>query len=86
MLQGWNELLHLVPSDMGLTAALGEAGEDPIAWLSAAAGIPRAELQKVRHLRNSVASNRPVPDRELTSALDTIERALALVGRTRLPE
>jgi hypothetical protein len=86
VVQGWNDLLHLVPADMGLTAALGEGGDDPVGWLSTAAGIPRAELEKVRQLRNSVAANRPVPDRDLSSALETIDRTLAVVGHMRLPE
>lgn len=86
VVQGWNEVLHLAPADMGLTAALGEGGDDPIAWLSEAAGIPRAELERVRLLRNRVASNQPVPDRDLSGALETIDRVIALVGRMGLLE
>ena len=90
LVQGWDELLRLAPADMGLTAALGENAErpasDPIAWLSAAADVPRAALDEVRQVRNSVVSNRPVPDRVLSSALQTLDRAIAVVSRTRLPE
>ncbi len=89
-MQRWDELLRLAPADMGLTAALGQGSDlhasDPIAWLSAAAGIPRAALEEVRHVRNNVASNRPATDRAVTSALETLDRALAVVGRTRLAE
>lgn len=90
MMQRWDELLRLAPADMGLTAALGEGGEpagsDPMRWLSVAADIPRAALDQVRQVRNSVASNRPVPEGAISSALETLDRALAVVGRTRLPE
>ena len=89
-MQGWDELLRLAPADMGLTAALGDNMErgqsDPIAWLSAAAGLPREALDEVRKVRNRVASNGPVPDRAISSALETLDRALAVLGRTRLPE
>jgi len=90
LMQRWDELLRLAPADMGLTAALGVGGgqdaSDPISWLSAAAGIPRAELEEVRQVRNNVAANRPVPDRAVTAAAHTLERALAVVGHLRLPE
>lgn len=86
LLQGWDELLRLVPADMGLTAALGDGADDPISWLSLAADIPRPALDQVRHVRNSLASNRPVPDHVMSSALETLNRALAVVGHTRLPE
>ncbi len=85
-MQGWDELLRLVPADMGLTAALGDGADDPISWLSVAADMPRAALNQVRQVRNNVASNRPVPDQVIASALETLDRALAVVGRTRLPE
>jgi hypothetical protein len=88
--QRWDELLRLVPGDMGLTAALGESAgrpdSDPSTWLSEAAGIRRAALDEVRHVRNNVASNRPVPDRAISSALETVDQALAAVGRWRMPE
>ena len=90
LLQRWDELLRLAPPDIGLTAALGDGAEgaanDPISWLSLSAGIPRAELEEVRQVRNSLASNRPVPDGTLARALTTVDRALAVVGRFRLPE
>lgn len=90
LLQRWDELLRRAPSDMGLTAALGEGSafskSDPIAWLSGAADIPREALEKVRQVRNNVASNRPVPEGALSSALETLDRALAFVGRMRLPD
>ncbi len=90
LVQRWDELLRLAPADMGLTAALGESAarpaSDPITWLSAAAGVPREALEQVRQVRNSVASNRPVPDRAISSALETLDRALVVLGRTRLPE
>lgn len=90
LVQRWDELLRLAPPDMSLTAAMGEgaglAASDPISWLSAAADVPRATLDEVRHVRNRVASNRPVPDAVITSALETLDRALAVVGRMRLPE
>ena len=89
-MQRWDELLRLAPADMGLSAALGEgadrAASDPIAWLSSVAGIPRKVLDQVRQVRNSVAATRPVPDREVSSALETLDQVLAAVGRTRLPE
>ena len=82
--------LRLVPADMGLTATLGEGAHrpasDPITWLSVAADVPREALDQVRHVRNSVGANRPVSDRVISSALETLDRALAVVGRTRLPE
>jgi len=90
LVQRWDELLRLVPPDMGLTAALGESAErpasDPITWLSAAANVPREALAQVRHVRNSLASNRRVPDDVISSALETLDRALRLLGRWRLPE
>ena len=91
LIQGWDELLHLAPPDMSLTAAMGAGGEgapssDPISWLSSMAGIPREELQQVRQVRNNVASNRPVPDHVIASAQQTLDRALAVLGHTRLPE
>lgn len=90
LVQRWDELLRLVPADMGLTAALDQGGQrpasDPISWLSAAAGVPREELEQVRHLRNSLATNRLVPDRVIANALETVDRALGVVGHMRLPE
>jgi hypothetical protein len=90
LVQRWDELLRLVPADMGLSAALGEgaarSASDPITWLSAAADVPRQALDQVRHVRNCVAWNRPVPDREISRALETVDRALGVLGRTRLPE
>jgi hypothetical protein len=90
LIQRWDELLRLVPGDMGLSAAVGDRADrpssDPITWLSEAAGLPRDALDQVRHVRNSVAGNRPVPDGAIASALETLDRALAVVGRMRLPE
>jgi hypothetical protein len=75
---------------MGMTAAMGQGGQgaaaDPISWLSAAANIPRDELDHVRQVRNSLAGQRPVADQAIAGALETLDRALAVVGRTRLPE
>lgn len=90
LVQRWDELLRLAPPDMSLTAAMGESAglpaSDPISWLSVAADVPRATLDEVRHIRNSVASNRPVPDHAIANALETLDRVLAVVGRMRLPE
>ena len=90
LVQQWDQLLRLVPADMGLNAALGErmqgGSSDPISWLSTAADIPRAALEHVRHVRNNVGSNRPVPDRDLSQALETVDRALAMLGHLRLPD
>ncbi|MDQ4132932.1 MAG: hypothetical protein M3179_06915 [Actinomycetota bacterium] len=90
LVQRWDELLRLVPPDLGLNASLGQGSQglagDPIAWLSAAANVAREDLDQVRHVRNSLVSNRPVPDEVSSSALHTLDRALAVVGRTRLPE
>jgi hypothetical protein len=90
LVQRWDELLRLVPPDMGLTAALGQGGQgpaaDPVTWLSAAANVPRAELDQVRQLRNRLAGNRPVPEEAIASGLESLDRALAVLGRTRLPE
>lgn len=81
----WNELLQMVPGDMGLTAALGESTDDPIGWLSKAAGVPRAELDQARLVRNDVAANRTVPDADVAAALQTLDHALAAVGGMHLP-
>ena len=90
LVQRWDELLRLVPPDMGLDAAVGRGADrsasDPITWLSAAADVPREALNHVRLVRNSVASNRPVPDHVVSGALETLDRALGLLRRTRLPE
>ena len=90
LVQGWDELLRLAPADMGLSAALGESsdptGSDPIGWLSTFAGIPRAELDHVRKVRNSLAANRSVPEPDIARARETLDRALAVVGHMRLPE
>ncbi len=89
LVQRWDELLRMVPQDMGLNAALGQGSDrsssDPIAWLSAAADVPREALEQVRHLRNSVGSNRPVPDHEMSRALETVDRALGMLGSRRWP-
>lgn len=73
---------------MGLNAALGGGADrdasDPIGWLSGAAGIPREALNQVRQVRNRVGLNRPVPDADISRALETVDRALAMLGRTHL--
>jgi hypothetical protein len=75
---------------MGLHAALGPGSQgpasDPITWLSAAANVPREELEEVRQVRNSLASNRPAPENVIAGALETVDRALAMLGRTQRPD
>lgn len=74
---------------MGLTAAVqgGPQGSatDPVGWLSAAAHVPRDDLEQVRLLRIHVASNKMAPQDLLTRALDTLDRVEAALG-PRLPE
>jgi hypothetical protein len=89
-MQRWDELLRLVPADMGLSAALGQSAEggssDPISWLSATADVPRDDLEQVRLVRLAVVAKRPLPDRVVSNALETLDRALVVLRRMRLPE
>lgn len=87
----WEALLRLVPRDLALGRAVGRSSSagptsDPIAWLSTAAHMPRADLDQVRLLRIHLASNKAAPPHVLRQALDTLDRAHAALERTRLPE
>jgi len=87
----WDALVRLVPSGAALGRAVGRGGlddpaGDPVGWISAATQIPRDDLDQIRLMRIHLASNKVVPQSVLTRALDTLDKANAVLGRTRLPE
>jgi len=91
VVERWDELLRLVPRGMALGRAVGRSGEDdpaadPVGWLANAAHMRRKDLDQVRLLRIHLASNKPAPQQALMTALDTLDRAHGILGRTRLPE
>lgn len=82
VIQRWDSLLRAVPSGRALDRAtgrddLGGSGNDPLTWLSERTRIPRDDLDQVRLLRVHLASNRAIPERTLTHALEILDRAHA---------
>ena len=91
VIERWDALLRLVPRGMALGRAVGRSGSDdpaadPVGWLSNAAQMPRKDLDEVRLLRIHLASNKPAPHAALSKAMSTLDRAFAVLERTRLPE
>jgi len=91
VIERWDALIRLVPRGMALGRAVGRGGTDdpaadPVGFLSSAAHMSRKELDEVRLLRIHLASNKVVPQQVLTKAMDTLDRAHAVLERTRLPE
>lgn len=82
IIQRWDTLLRAVPSGRALDRAtgrdeLGGSGGDPLKWLSRRTRIPYDDLDQVRLMRLHLASNKPIPQRNLTYALEILERAQA---------
>jgi hypothetical protein len=91
VIQRWDALLRLVPKGAALGRAVGRSewddpASDPVGWLSEATQIPRDDLDQLRLMRIHLASKKVVPHSALTRALDTLDQAHSILGRTRLPE
>jgi hypothetical protein len=90
VIERWDALVRLVPRGAALGRAIGreetdDPAADPVGWLSAAAHLPKDDLDQVRLLRIHLASKKTVPQNVLTKALDTLDRAHAVLSPTHLP-